>query len=88
MKNIKPYFLQKIKVNKTCHRDRIARLTVPCPSHKKNFNVKLFVNADADVNANADVEAWGSTIALHGLRPGKLKIKMSSAAIFVWRFKG
>ena len=21
--------------NKTCHRDRIARLTVPCPSHKK-----------------------------------------------------
>ena len=25
--------------NKTCHRDRIARLTAPCPSHK-NFNVK------------------------------------------------
>ena len=23
------------KINKTCHRDRIARLTVPCPSHKK-----------------------------------------------------
>ena len=21
--------------NKTCHRDRIARLTEPCPSHKK-----------------------------------------------------
>ena len=21
--------------NKTCHRDRIARLTAPCPSHKK-----------------------------------------------------
>ena len=23
------------RVNKTCHRDRIARLTAPCPSHKK-----------------------------------------------------
>ena len=23
------------KENKTCHRDRIARLTVPCPSHKQ-----------------------------------------------------
>ena len=32
---IKPYFLQTIKVNKTCHRDRIARLTAPCPSHKQ-----------------------------------------------------
>ena len=32
-------------VNKTCHRDRIARLTAPCPSHKKlkrkNFNILL-----------------------------------------------
>ena len=27
-------------------------------------------------------------MALPGLRPGELKIKMSSAAIFVWRFKG
>ena len=25
--------------NKTCHRDRITRLTGPCPSHK-NVNVK------------------------------------------------
>ena len=52
--------------NKTCHRDWIARLTAPCPSHK-NFNVKTlhFANADAD--------AGGSTIALPGLRPGELK---------------
>ena len=57
-------------INKTCHRDRIARLTVPCPSHK-NFNVKLFANADAA--ANADVNAGGSTIALPGLRSDKLK---------------
>ena len=31
--------------NKTCHRDRIAHLTVPCPSHKKllrkNLNILL-----------------------------------------------
>ena len=32
-------FQVKISPNKTCHRDRIARLTAPCPSHK-NFNVK------------------------------------------------
>ena len=32
--------------------------------------------------------AGGSTIALPGLCPGELKIKMSSAAIFVWRSKG
>ena len=33
------------KTNKTCHRDRIACLSVPCPSHKKllrkNFNILL-----------------------------------------------
>ena len=33
------------KLNKTCHRDRIARLTKPCPSPKKlkckNFNILL-----------------------------------------------
>ena len=66
-------------LNKTCHRDRIARLTAPCPSHK-NFNVKLFANADAAANANtdgnadADADAGGSTIALPGLRPGELKM--------------
>ena len=60
--------LQNISViNKTCHRDRIARLTAPCQSHKK-LNVKLFANAN--VNANAE----GSTIALPGLRPGELKM--------------
>ena len=65
-------------LNKTCHRDRIARLTAPSPSHK-NCNVNLFVNADAaantDANANADAnsDAGGSTIALPGLRPGELK---------------
>ena len=62
--------------NKTCYRDRIARLTAPGPSHKK-FNVKLFANADADAdanaNTNADADAVGSTIALPGLRPGELK---------------
>ena len=57
---------------KTCYRDRIARLTAPCPSHKK-FNVKPFANADADADANADADAVGSTIALPGLRPGELK---------------
>ena len=63
--------------NKTCHRDRIARLTAPCPSHKK-FNIELFANAAAAANANpdadADASAGGSTIALPGLRPGELKI--------------
>ena len=54
--------------NKTCHRVRIARLTAPCPSHKK-LNVKLFANANA-----AAADAGGSTIALPGLRPEELKI--------------
>ena len=58
-------FIEK-KYNKTCHRDRTARLTAPCPSHK-NFNVQLFANANADANAG------GSTIALPGLHPGELK---------------
>ena len=58
--------------NKTCYRDRIARLTAPCPSHKK-FNVKLFANSDANANAEAGADAVGSTIALPGLRPGELK---------------
>ena len=42
------------------------------------FNVKLkhFANADAAANteAAANADAGGSTIALPGLRPGKLKI--------------
>ena len=25
----------EVKYNKTCHRDKIARLTAPCPSHEK-----------------------------------------------------
>ena len=58
----------KRKLNKTCHRDRIAHLTVPF-HHIKNFNVKLFANAAA-ANANTG----GSTIALPGLRPGELKM--------------
>ena len=64
--------ISKHLTNKTCHRDRIARLTAPCPSHK-NFNIKLFANAAADANANANPGAGGSTIALPGLRPGELK---------------
>ena len=60
-------------MNKTCHRDRIAHLTTPCPSHKK-LNVKLFANADAAANADTDTNAGGSTIALPGLPPGKLKM--------------
>ena len=63
-----------LKVNKTCHRDRTARLTAPCPSHKKNFNVKLFANAAAKAEANANTDTRGSTIPLSGLRPGKIKI--------------
>ena len=59
----------KLRNNKTCHRDRIARLTAPCPS-QKNFNVKLFANADANTAANANADTRGSTIALPGLRPG------------------
>ena len=60
--------IQTPEFNKICHRDRIARLTAPCPSHK-NLNVKLkhFANADAAADAR------GSTIALPGLRPGELK---------------
>ena len=65
--------------NKTCHRDRIARLTAPCPSHI-NFNVKLFANAAADADANAN--ARGSTIALPGLCPGELKIAADNILIF------
>ena len=43
--------------------------------HLKNFNVKLFANADAaaDADADANANAGGSTIALPGLRPGELK---------------
>ena len=71
----------KSKTNKTCHRDRIARLTAPCSSHK-NFNVKVFANADAAANANieanADADAGGNTIALSGLRPGELKMLHAS----------
>ena len=52
-----------LKGKKTGHRDRIARLTAPCPSHKK---LKLFTNADANTG--------DSTIALPGLSPGELKI--------------
>ena len=67
-KEFAPQGLNVFHRNKSCHRDRIARLTAPCPSHKKNFNVKLFANADAN--------AGGSTIALPGLRPGELKRKL------------
>ena len=64
-------------MNKTYHRDRIARLTAPCPSHK-NFNVKPFANADAAVKADADAnaDAGGCTIALPGLRQGELKFDL------------
>ena len=41
-------------INKTCHRDRIARLTAPCPSHK-TFNVKTLHFASADAAA----QHWG-----------------------------
>ena len=58
-------------MKKTCHRDRIASLTAPCPSHKK-LNIKLFANAHAAADANAD--AGHSTIALPGLCASELKI--------------
>ena len=62
------------QANKTCHRDRIARLTAPCPSHK-NLNCKTlhFANADAAAAADANADAGGSTTALPGLHPGELK---------------
>ena len=65
----------KFQSHKTCHRDRIARLTAPCPSHRK-INVKLIANAAAAAAANADAnaDAGGSTIALPGLRLGELKM--------------
>ena len=50
--------------NKTYHRDRVARLA----HHIKNFNIKLFANANAAANAG------GSTIAVPGLCPGELKM--------------
>ena len=73
---------RKAKMNKTCYRDRIARLTVPCPS-LKNFNVKLFANADAatNIHANTNADAGGSTIALPGLRPGELKMASPESAL-------
>ena len=57
----------KKKKNKTCHRGRIARRK-HLAHHIKNFNVKLFANADAAANAG------GSTIAHPGLRIGELKM--------------
>ena len=30
-------------LNKTCHRDRTARLTAPCPSHKKTLTLNLLL---------------------------------------------
>ena len=48
----------------------ITRPVTGLAHHIKNFNVKLFANADA---ANANADAGGSIIALPGLRPGELK---------------
>ena len=54
--------------NKTCNRDRTARLTAPCPSHKKLYRKTLtFANA-----ATANADAGGSTTALPGLCPDEL----------------
>ena len=37
------WFKVRASINKTCHRDRIARLSVPCPSHKNlNIRARLF----------------------------------------------
>ena len=57
--------------NKTCHRDRKARLTAPCPSHKKTLMLDFFANAAAAANA----DAGGSIVAFPGLRPDELKIQ-------------
>ena len=66
-------FKGKIFNNKTCHRDRIACLTAPCPSHKKlfrkNFNILL-----TPTPTLSQCRCRGSTIALPGLRPGELKM--------------
>ena len=55
--------------NKTCHRDKIARLSVPCPSHKKLKCKALSANADTNTDAG------GSAIALPELCSGELKMK-------------
>ena len=60
--------IKSISVNKTCHRDRIANLTAPCPSHKKTYTLKL-----KHFTMAAATAARSSTIALPGLRPGQLK---------------
>ena len=45
----------------------------------------LLEDADANANADADTDAGGSTIALPGLRPGKLKMKLKCR---LQQFKG
>ena len=72
-------FMSEMKINltlnKACHRDRIACLT-DLAHHIKNFNVKLFINGNAD--------AGGGIIALPGLHPGELK---SQIFCFFYVFK-
>ena len=58
--------------NKTCHRDRIALLTAPCPSHKKLLHKLYFANVDAAAAANAG-GSYNSSLAFPGLHPGELK---------------
>ena len=59
--------------SKTCHRDKIARLTAPCPSHKKlkhkNFNILLTQTPPP----MPTLTPRGSTIALPALCPGEFK---------------
>ena len=67
----------RINVKKTCHRDRIARLTAPCPSCK-NFNILLtlppMLKPMPTPTPTPNTDTGGSTIALPGLCPGELKI--------------
>ena len=57
----------KTVTNKTCHRDRIARLTAPCPSHKKTLMLNFLLLPPPTLTP-------GVVTALPGLRPGELKI--------------
>ena len=70
-KNSLKIFFSKISGRIIMKLNSALPITVPCLAHHmKNFNVKLSANA-----ANANTDAGGITIALPGLRPGKLKMR-------------
>ena len=60
-----------IATNKNCHKDRIARLTAPCPPHKKRL--RKYSNILLTPTPPPTPTPLGSTIALPGHRPGELE---------------